>query len=85
MNRILRRLFIMFLVPTSLIGTTLPLSAKNAPSTTVTNLKVQATATPLSVEDKNPVFSWQMVSAAIGQKQSAYQIVVTREGEKSIA
>ncbi len=83
-NRTGRSLFIMFLAITSLIGTTLPLSAKNAPSTTITNLKVQATETPLAVEDKKPVFSWQMVSAAIGQKQSAYQIVVTREGDKSI-
>lgn len=83
-NRTGRSLFKMFLLLTNLIGATLPLSAKNTPVTTITNLKVQAADTPLAVEDKNPVFSWQMVSETIGQKQSAYQIIVNRKGDKSI-
>ena len=83
-NGMQRKLFIMFLVLTVLLGTTSLLSVKNTPSTTIINLKVQAAEIPLSVEDKNPVFSWQMVSAEIGQKQNAYLIIVTREDDKSI-
>jgi alpha-L-rhamnosidase len=66
-----------------LMAVTTLLSAKEAPFTKITNLKVQYSDTPLAVEDKNPVFSWQMVSSVIAQKQSAYQIIVTRPDNKS--
>ena len=47
--------------------------------TEIHNLRVQSLAEPLAVEDENPLFSWQMESAVKGQKQTAYQIIVTRE------
>ncbi|MBN2028816.1 family 78 glycoside hydrolase catalytic domain [bacterium] len=53
-------------------------------SFTITDLKVQHTIEPLAIEDEHPVFSWKMVSPAVGQRQSAYQIVVTRESDNSI-
>jgi alpha-L-rhamnosidase len=62
----------------------LPLWAKDTSSTTISNLRVQSAEIPIAVEDKNPLFSWQMTSSIIGQKQSAYQIVVTRESDKSV-
>lgn len=53
-------------------------------STRITNLRVQSAVAPLAVEDVNPMFSWQMVSEITGQKQTAYQIVVTRESDGEI-
>ncbi len=50
----------------------------------ITNLRIQHSMIPLAVEDEKPVFSWQMSSPAIGQKQSAYQIVVSRENDKRV-
>jgi alpha-L-rhamnosidase len=75
---------IMVLSMTNLAGNALPVTLISDPAARITNLKVQAAVTPLAVEDKNPVFSWQMVSEKIGQKQSAYQIIVNRERDKSI-
>ena len=65
----------------ALVEENIPLSAEQ---TSITELKVQALATPLAVEDKNPLFSWQMNSSSHGQKQSAYQIIVTRENDKKV-
>ena len=45
-------------------------------NTSVVSLKVQNVVKPLAVEDRHPVFSWQMSSDERGQKQSAYQIDV---------
>jgi alpha-L-rhamnosidase len=67
-----------------LANAALPLSAEESSSTTISNLRVQSAEIPLAVEDKNPVFSWQMISATIGQRQSAYRIVVTKESDKSV-
>ncbi len=44
--------------------------------TSITNLRVAGCDAPLAVEDKDPTFSWQMVSDTPGQKQTAYQITV---------
>lgn len=49
--------------------------------TSITNLRVQNTIEPLTVEDSHPLFSWQMLSDIIGQEQSAYQLIVTRESD----
>ena len=62
----------------------MPLSAQNNVSTTITNLRVQSKVNPLAIEEKKPVFSWQMNSSTTGQKQTAYQIVVTNEKDKII-
>lgn len=50
-------------------------------NTSVVSLKVQNVVKPLAVEDRHPVFSWQMSSDERGQKQSAYQIIVTRKSD----
>lgn len=39
-------------------------------------LRVNHMETPLAVDDPNPVFSWQMVSARTGARQTAYRIRV---------
>lgn len=55
----------------------------SAQTTSIKNLRVQDTEVPLAIEDAHPLFSWQMSSSAIGQMQTAYQIVVTRESDGS--
>ena len=77
-------LFLMSLVLMNLVATDLPAQARTSPGTEIADLRVQGCTNPLAVEDKNPLFSWLMISQVTGQKQSAYQIVVTREDEKSI-
>lgn len=52
--------------------------------TSIVNLKVQNSVVPLTIEDAHPLFSWQMQSDVTGQKQSAYQIVVTRQSDHKI-
>jgi alpha-L-rhamnosidase len=59
-------------------------TACQGPSTRISNLRVQSSVEPLAIEDENPLFSWQMVSNTTGQKQSAYQIVVTRESDGEV-
>ncbi|MFH0843302.1 MAG: family 78 glycoside hydrolase catalytic domain [Bacteroidota bacterium] len=53
-------------------------------STHITDLKVQSLVEPLSVEDRNPLLSWQMESDITGQKQTAYQIVVSQEADGKV-
>jgi alpha-L-rhamnosidase len=65
----------------AIVGNKIPLSAQQ---TSITELRVQSLTTPLAVEDINPLFSWQMNSSTHNQKQTAYQIVVTRESDKKL-
>ena len=51
--------------------------------TAVKDFRVQHSDTPLSIEDKHPVFSWRMDSDVRGQKQTAYQLSVIREVDGS--
>ena len=51
--------------------------------TTIKDLRVQHADSPISVEDRHPVFSWKMDSDVRGQKQTAYQISVIREVDGS--
>ena len=55
-----------------------------AGETVINHLKVQDATEPLAVEDMHPLFSWQMQSDVIGQKQQAYRIVVTRESDNRV-
>ncbi len=50
----------------------------------ILNLKTNNYTIPLTVEDANPVFSWEMDSNLIGQQQKAYQIVVTRDSDGKV-
>lgn len=69
------------LLSLAILGNTPHLSAQQ---TSITELRVQSLATPLAVEDKNPLFSWKMNSSAHGQRQAAYRIVVARESDKKV-
>ena len=51
---------------------------------TINNLRVQHNVQPLAIEDEKPVFGWQMTSSVIGQEQSAYQIIVTKESDNTV-
>lgn len=84
MSRKFRDILIVFLIITGLTINISAVSSKDAPVTNISNLRVQSAVMPLAIEDKNPVFSWLIVSSVTGQKQSAYQIVVTKEKDKTI-
>ena len=49
--------------------------------TSIVRLKVQDATEPLTVEDRHPLFGWQMQSEVTGQRQQAYRIVVVRESD----
>lgn len=51
--------------------------------TGIKDLRVQHSDSPVSIEDRHPVFSWRMESDVRGQKQSAYRITVFREVDGS--
>lgn len=65
-------------ITTLLLGCLLTFSSCSSPNTEIQNLRVGYAEKPLTVEDKNPLFGWQMKSGLIGQKQEAYQIKVTK-------
>ncbi len=83
-----KRFFIAMLVMiasmTLFHGTTLAVEGNQVSTTSIKNLKVQATVMPLAIEDAHPVFSWQMSSTEVGQKQTAYQITVSRESDNKV-
>ncbi len=48
------------------------------PDTTIQNLMVDNVTNPIGIDNKTPYFSWNMQSSVVGQKQTAYQIVVEK-------
>ncbi|MBN2482553.1 MAG: family 78 glycoside hydrolase catalytic domain [Bacteroidales bacterium] len=72
------------LIPICFMGVLLTMSCQGGPETEITNLRVQSVEIPLAIEDANPLFSWVMISSTVGQKQNAYQIVVTRARDNSV-
>ena len=44
--------------------------------TAIINLKTDSKIQPVGLDNDTPVFSWQMHSNVVGQKQTAYQIIV---------
>ena len=52
--------------------------------TEITALKVQNAESPIAIEDRHPLFSWQMSSDERGQRQTAYQVKVTRRSDSSL-
>ena len=52
--------------------------------TSIEKLRVQNSDVPLAIEESRPLFSWIMNSAEKGQKQTAYQIIVTRESDNRV-
>jgi len=65
----------------SLYLLTIPLLTICAGETVIHQLKVQNITEPLAIEDVHPLFSWQMQSDIVGQKQQAWRIVVVRESD----
>lgn len=53
-------------------------------NTSINNLKVEYTETPLGLDVETPRFSWQMQSSQRGNFQSAYRIVVTDENQQKV-
>jgi alpha-L-rhamnosidase len=52
-------------------------------ATGIKDFRVQHADSPLSVEDRHPVFSWKIDSDVKGQKQTAYRLSVIREVDGS--
>ena len=52
--------------------------------TVIEKLTVQNQVQPLVIEDSHPLFGWRMNSSEQGQKQVAYQLVVSRESDGKI-
>ena len=67
--------------------TTAPITALAAQApetgTGVYDLRVQNVVRPNAVEDRHPVFSWKMSSDERGQRQTEYEITVTRDSDGS--
>lgn len=53
-----------------------PVMAVSAGTTAIVSQKVNNMENPIGIDSAAPVFSWQMQSTLVGQKQTAYQIVV---------
>ena len=65
-------------------GTSLPVGALEAGSeTAIVSMQVNSLDNPI-IDDASPVFSWAMQSNQIGQKQTAYQIIVTDSDDQVV-
>ena len=66
------------------LSPTASISAAPADSTSfkVCHLQTNYITNPIGVDDKNPVFSWNMESSVRGQRQTSYQIMVSSTLEK---
>lgn len=56
----------------------MPVWAAQQNDVVITGLKVNSLTDPVGIDDVAPQFSWYMVSDTVGQKQTAYRIVVQR-------
>ena len=53
----------------------------HAEALSVEHLRVQSLPNPQGVDDKSPLFSWQLCSDERGVEQAAYQLTVTSDAE----
>lgn len=51
--------------------------------TEIVRLKTNDLTEPFGIHDQRPIFSWQMHSNIVGQKQTAYQIIVSKNNDMS--
>ena len=49
----------------------------------ITNIKVEGVKNPVGVDEKKPVFSWQISGNGIDVFQESYRIIVTKNGDFS--
>ena len=75
-RRALSIILTVIFVLTSFISTTLPVSAEGQDAV-ITNLRVEYKTNPIGIDVEKPRFSWIMESDTRGQKQTAYQILVS--------
>ena len=68
---------------TLLLGMGLFSSCSNK-DTEINKLRVAYMEHPMAIEDADPLFGWQMVSALVGQKQQSYQILVRKDQDGSV-
>ncbi|MGN1203376.1 MAG: hypothetical protein ACI4RF_08770 [Eubacterium sp.] len=80
LKNVIIRLFVMIMVIAQLAPIWGITVMSEESSTTIVNLKTNDMVNPLGI-DKNPRFSWQMLSDVVGQCQSAYQITVASDEE----
>ena len=64
-------------IPVIILATALCASA----STDITNLRCESKTNPLGIDVPHPFLSWQMRSDQRAQSQSAYQVIVTNDGQ----
>lgn len=64
----------------TLVGSNVALAGQ---ATSIRDVRVQNSDSPISVEDRHPLISWKMVSPVRGQKQTAYRISVIRDSDGS--
>ena len=69
-------LLTMIFVLTTFMSTELPVSAAGV-DVAVTHLRVEYKTNPIGIDVEKPRFSWIMESDTRGQKQTAYQILVS--------
>ena len=55
--------------------------AKETSDVVIYDLMTEDLVDPIGVDDPTPTFSWKMASKVIGQKQTAYQIMVKNDQE----
>jgi len=66
----------MIFVLTTFMSTELPVSAAGV-DVAVTHLRVEYKTNPIGIDVEKPRFSWIMESDTRGQKQTAYQVLVS--------
>ena len=55
--------------------------AAQGDATAILNLRTEDQTNPIGIDDTAPTFSWQMKSSELGQKQTAYRVVVATDSE----
>lgn len=76
LRRLLSMTMVMVLVFTTIISTTMPAWAAQG-DVVIKDLRVEYMTNPIGIDSEHPRFSWTMESDTRGQKQTAYQILVS--------
>ncbi len=77
MTATFRGLTLFFLLFTSLVQ----VASAQSPSLRPVELKCDSLVTPLGIDSKNPMLSWQLQDARIGARQTAYQMQIASSTE----
>ncbi|MGM0922977.1 MAG: family 78 glycoside hydrolase catalytic domain [Bacillota bacterium] len=80
-KRVLSLIMVVLLLIPGIISTGFTVQASED-GTKITDLKVEYRNNPIGIDVKKPRFSWRMESAARGQKQTAYQLLVATSPDK---